>query len=143
MNDGDLLSYAAVSIQSHGFQILVDFDFAVGARVEGTRLSLPDTATEFHDPISIALDCIDKLVMDPRRESASELIMVFRASADQHAVMTSLHEQLAECLGRLAAAYETLAANAVEMREACKLKSHTATSYICKTAPIGAKKKSG
>lgn len=112
---GEMVSYATVMIQSHGFMVHANEKFSYPAIVSTGVITLEGTPSE----LSIPETEFEKLIIDTRAvlRSGGNFVMVYRAGKTEAEVHDMLRPQIREWLKRHIKAYQTLADNANEMVE--------------------------
>jgi len=116
VQDDDKLSYASISIQSHGFDIRMNAHAFFPAEVSSMGIELKHTGGERHQPIMIDLNEMEMMVFDNRDDvRQNSFVIVFKYGKTEEEILNLIHPQLKMWMGRFKKMYEMLLKNTDEM----------------------------
>lgn len=118
VQNGDKLSYATITIGSHGFDIRMNPLAHFEAELSSVGVELLRINAQ-NNNIIIAPDEMEKMIFDPRAKGGSlqSFVVVFRSGKTEEEILNLIHPQLKMWVARYKAMYENLLANASEMLE--------------------------
>lgn len=122
-------SYVTVNIQSHGYMVRTNEDFAFDGVEYGEDLIICGYSDATHHPknVRIKRDEVTRLVWDRRGPDASSYVFVYRAGKTKDEVFFLLRPQLRKVLRLHMKAYQQLAANFKQM-----ISAPLADDVLCK-----------
>ena len=135
VQDNDKLSYASITIGSHGFYIRMNTQATFLAEVSCMGIELLHTKGNIPSGQNILIQPneMEMMVMDNRRGmdggSFQSFVFVFKAYKTEEEVLKLIHPQLKMWMGRFKRLHETLLKNTNEMLTV--LEEGMVQEYIC------------
>ena len=140
IKDGDLYSYATISVESHGFMVRTNHEFMYPVETsDWLGVELKVNPPGHHNNVSVRPDQLNQIVWDDRnRNGSSGYVFVYRSGKSEAEVLEMIRPQLQEYLKRRKEAYRTLVLNADEMISQLD-EQMPSGDYICATGFAGKK----
>lgn len=137
IKDGDLYSYATMHLEAYGFLIRTNEDFMYKVTLDdilGVELQIGSDGNGYSLNIRVQPENIGKVISDPRGQSHSSYILVYRSGKSREEILELIRPGIVELLEQRFKVYQELTANVSEMLDFARADKFD-TDYLCSSHP--------